>query len=56
MAQLDRTNELYKTYVEKLTAQETEFEKLQGEIKKINADEKAQKNQINTYLEGLNVE
>ena len=56
MAQLDRQSDLYKKYVEKLTAQETEFEKLQGEIKALKASEKGQQDELSAYILGLSVE
>ena len=56
MAQLDRQSDLYKTYVTKLTAQETEFEQLQGDIKALQASEKTQQDALNAYILGLDVE
>ena len=56
MAELDRGNDLYKRYVDKLTAQETEFERLQGEIKKLQEQQKGLQNELTAYIAGLNVE
>ena len=56
MAELDRGNDLYKTYVAKLTAQETEFEKLQGEMKTLQAQQKRLQDELTAYIVGLNVE
>jgi len=56
MEQLDRNSELYKKYVQKLTDQETEFEKLQAEIKQLKADEGKKLQEVQEYILGLNVE
>ncbi|MBM3498322.1 MAG: hypothetical protein FJX74_06585 [Armatimonadetes bacterium] len=56
MEQLDRELDLYKRYVDKFGEQETEFEKLQGEIKELQTQEAAQLQAVQEYIEGLNVE
>jgi hypothetical protein len=56
MKELDRNSDLYKQYVTKLTAQETEFEKLRGETKDLRAKEAAKKQEIANFVEGLDIE
>ena len=56
MEQLDRNSELYKKYVQKLTDQETEYEKLQAEIKQLKAEEEKRLKEVQEYILGLNVE
>ena len=56
MTELDRQDALYKRYVEKLTAQEAEFEKLQGEMKKLQDQQKGLQDELTAYIVGLNVE
>jgi hypothetical protein len=56
MAQLDRNSDLYKRYVEKFTAQETEYEKLQAEMKKLHDQQKGLQDELTAYISGLNVE
>jgi len=56
MKQLDRNSELYKQYVQKFTDQETEYEKLQGEIKQLKGEEETLLNEIRDYIAGLSVE
>lgn len=55
MRELDRTSELYKSYVTKLTAQETEFDKLRGEIQQLRQQETDKKAAIADYVKGLNL-
>ena len=56
MKELDRDSDLYKQYVTKLTAQETEFEKLRTELKDIRAKETAKKQEIANFVTGLDIE
>ncbi len=56
MEQLSRDADLYKRYVEKFDQQETEFEKLQGEVKDLKTKEATQLKAVQDYIEGLNVE
>jgi hypothetical protein len=56
MEQLDHESELYKRYVEKLGEQETEFDKLRGEIGELQATEAQQLEAVRAYIEGLEVE
>lgn len=56
MRELDRNGELYKQYVQKLTAQETEFDALRGEIKNLTAQETAKSQEIADYVSRLDVE
>jgi hypothetical protein len=56
MGQLSRDSDLYRRYVTKLDTQETEFEKLQGEIEDLREKEQQQLKQINDYIAELNVE
>ena len=56
MKELDRNSDLYKQYVTKLTAQETEFEKLRTELKDLRAKETAQKQAIADFVNGLSIE
>lgn len=56
MKELDRNSELYKQYVTKLTAQETEFDKLRTESKDLRAKETAKKQEIADFINALNIE
>ena len=56
MKELDRNSDLYKQYVTKFTAQETEFEKLRTELKDIRAKETAKKQEIADFVNGLSIE
>jgi len=56
MAELTRDSDLYKRYVDKLGEQETEFEKLRGEIDDLEAKETEQLKAVQEYIEGLSVE
>ncbi len=53
MAQLDRATDLYKRYVKKFGEQEDEVEKLRGEIKKLVDEEARQRQALDAYLIGL---
>ncbi len=55
MEQLERNSDLYTSYVAKFTAQETEFEKLQGEIKQLNGDLTTKETALKSYIEGLDL-
>ena len=56
MAQLDRTSDLYKRYVEKFTEQEDEYEQLQGEITDLQEKVNQQTDAIRAYILGLDME
>ena len=56
MAQLDRTSDLYKQYVEKLTKQETRFDELRAQIAALQEQENAARKVLETTLDDLNVE
>src|SRR5262249_44863733 len=51
-----RDAEAYKKYLAKLDAQEVEIDKLRDDIKKLQADELAQRQQYEAFLANLNVE
>ena len=53
MAQLDHATDLYKRYVKKFGEQEDEVEKLRGEIKKLIDEEAKQRQALDAYLIGL---
>jgi hypothetical protein len=53
---LPSTSAAYKRYLEKFDTQETEIEKLQEQIKKLQETEKGQKKEYESYLAGLTVE
>jgi hypothetical protein len=55
MAQLDRNSDLYKTYVVKLTAQETEFDATRDRIAKLRDQEKKLQDDLDGYIRGLKV-
>ncbi|MFQ6097372.1 MAG: hypothetical protein ACE5O2_06540 [Armatimonadota bacterium] len=55
MDRLDRDSELYQMYVRKLTDQEREFEQLQGQIKKLRAQEEARQKELDEYILNLDV-
>lgn len=55
MRELDRTSDLYKSYVTKLTTQETEFDKLRGEIQQLRQQETDKKAAVADYVKGLNL-
>ncbi|MEM1097524.1 MAG: DUF4139 domain-containing protein [Planctomycetota bacterium] len=56
MGRLDRNNALYKRYVEKLDAQETELEQIGNQAEDLREQRDAQQKELNTYLESLDVE
>jgi hypothetical protein len=56
MEKLPQTSELYKRYLGKLDQQETGLEKVQGEVKDKEAEERKQRKEYDGYLEKLNVE
>jgi hypothetical protein len=53
---LPPTSAAYKRYLEKFDTQETEIEKLQADVKKLQETEKAQQKAYEDYLAGLTVE
>jgi hypothetical protein len=53
---LPPTSAAYKRYLEKFDTQETEIEKLQADIKKLQETEKAQRKEYEDYLAALTVE
>ncbi len=53
---LPPSSDAYKRYLKKFDTQETEIEKLQDDIKKLQANEKAQVKEYEDYLAGLTVE
>lgn len=55
MEQLDRNSDLYKQYVAKLTAQETEFDATRADIAKLQEEEKKLKDDLDAYVRGLNL-
>lgn len=55
MAQLDRNSALYRQYVDKFTAQETEFEKLREDLRGIRESMTGKTKEIQDYLEGLEI-
>ena len=56
MAQLDRTSDLYKTYVKKLSEQETEVEKLRGQIAALTDQETRLRKSGEEFLMGLDLQ
>ena len=56
MAQLDHSTDLYKRYVKKFGEQEDEVEKLRGEIKKLVDEEAKQRQLLDAYLIGLELD
>jgi hypothetical protein len=56
MEKLPQTSELYKRYLGKLDQQETVLEKVQGQVKDAEGEERKQKKEFDGYLEKLNVE
>jgi len=56
MRELDRTNELYKQYVTKLTAQETEFETLRDESETLRKQLTNKQAEIADYIKNLTIE
>jgi chromosome segregation ATPase len=55
MEQLEKTSDLYKKYVAKLTAQEDEFDATRADIAKLQEQEKKLKDDLDAYIRGLNV-
>ena len=56
MEQLDRESELYKRYVDKFAAQETEYEQLQGDSKALQQQEDDQQKALEQFILNLSVE
>jgi len=56
MKELDRQSELYRKYVDKLTAQETELDALREQVKTLRAQEQEKEQAIAKYISELNVE
>ncbi len=56
MAQLDRTSDLYKQYVAKLTAQEMRFDELRTQIATLQEQENAARKVLEAALDELNVD
>ena len=56
MAQLDRTSDLYKQYVAKLTAQEARVDALRTQIKALKEQEDAAQKKLETTVDDLNVD
>jgi chromosome segregation ATPase len=56
MAQLDRNTDVYKNYVKKLSEQETEIEKLRGQIAKLNDESTRLRKALDDYLLGLDLQ
>jgi hypothetical protein len=56
MAQLDRTSDLYKTYVKKLSDQETQIEKLHSQIVALTDEETRLRKSADEFLMGLDLQ
>jgi hypothetical protein len=56
MDKLPQDSELYKRYLKKLDQEETTLEKIQGQIKEKEGEERKQKKDLDGFLEKLNVE
>ena len=56
MKELDRQSDLYRKYVDKLTVQENELDKLREEVKTLRGQEQDKERAIATYIAELNVE
>ncbi len=56
MAQLDRQSDVYKSYVKKFSDQETEIEKLRGQIAELMAQETGLRKSLDEYLMGLDLQ
>lgn len=56
MVQLDRTSEIYKTYVKKFSDQEAEIERLRAQITELQAQETQLRKALDDYLLGLNLD
>lgn len=55
MEQLDRTSDLYKTYVKKFTDQETQIEALRGQIAELQQKRDQLQKALDEYLMGLDI-
>lgn len=55
MAQLDKTSELYKNYVKKLTDQENEIERLRTRVKTLQSEINTARNALANYIQNLSV-
>jgi len=55
MAQLDKTSELYKSYVKKLTDQENEIERLRTRVKTLQSEINTARNALANYIQNLSV-
>jgi septation ring formation regulator EzrA len=53
---LARDSELYKRYVEKLTTQESQIEKLREELARLRDAETEANNELSAYVQGLSFE
>jgi hypothetical protein len=53
---LPNTSMLYKRYLEKMDLSETELEKVQGDLARVNAREKTQKMELETFIKSLSFE
>ena len=56
MKELDRQSDLYRKYVDKLTVQENELDKLREEVKTLRGQEQDKERAIATYIAELSVE
>jgi hypothetical protein len=56
MVQLDRTSEIYKTYVKKFSDQEAEIERLRTQIAELQAQENQLRKALDDYLIGLDLD
>lgn len=56
MQQLEKTSDLYKQYVKKLTDQEAQLERLRDEINSLNTRLQSQRSSLANYIQNLNVE
>ncbi|MDX9912422.1 MAG: hypothetical protein RBS39_11380, partial [Phycisphaerales bacterium] len=56
MGGIDRTSDLYRRYVEKLSGQENRLEEIEREVEKAKAELDQKRNEFDRYVAGLNVE
>jgi len=56
MEQLDHDSDLYRKYVTKLTEQEDEFDKVRGEVTKLQEERNTAQNALEDYIANLTVE
>lgn len=56
MRQLDRTSELYRQYVQKLTQQEREIEQARAEISRLQEQRARAQRELGEYIAGLNLQ